>query len=176
MSFTYPGHQAPQPEPGPQRRGMSTGKKVALFGCLPAALVGLLVVGGCTAVVGGAVNEVDKAVKEDAADDKRAQAKDVKLLDCKLVDDEFTGKDVKAKVKITNNGDKRANYLVTGEYQDQDGNKVGELLASISDLEPGKSSTQNLSGLFTSDQFDGVTKGSCKILDVSRDEWLASND
>ena len=176
MSFTNPGHQPPQPEPGPQRRGMSTGKKVVLFGCLPITVVGLLVVGGCTALVGGAVNEVDKAVKADVAEDKRAMKEDVELLDCKLIDDEFVGKDVKSKVKVTNNGDKRATYLVTGEYLDQDGNKVGELLASVDSLEPGKSSTQNFSGLFTSDQFDGVSKGSCKILEVSRSELMAAQD
>jgi hypothetical protein len=167
MSYTYPGHQAPAPEP--ERRKMSTGKKIALFGCLPIILGGLLIVGGCAVLV-------DKAVTDDAADDKRAAKEDVKLTACEVVNDEFLGKDVKAKVKITNNGDKRATYLVKGEYLDQDGNKVGELLASVDDLGPGKSSTQNFSGLFTSDQFEGVTKGSCTILDVSRDEWLASND
>jgi hypothetical protein len=174
MSYTYPGHQAPQPEPQ-HRRGMSTGKKIALYGCLPATLVGLLVVGGC-AVVGGAVaDKVDKAVKADESDDKRAAKEDVELLSCKLVNEEFVGKDVKAKVKITNNGDKRANYVVDGEFLDDKGNKVDALLATVENLEPGKSSTQNFGGLFTSDQLEGVDKGECKILKVTRDEWSAAN-
>lgn len=172
MSYSYPGHQAPEP---PRREGRSTGKKIALFGCLPAAVLGLLIVGGCAVVGGAAINEVDKAVKADEKEDKRAAAEDVKLLSCKITNEEFVGKDVKATVKITNNGDKRANYLVEGEFLDQDGNKVDGLLATVDNLAPGASSTQNFGGLFTSDQLDGVSKGSCKILKVSRDEWSAAN-
>lgn len=173
MSYTYPGHQAPQPPPQQPKQGMSTGKKIALFGCLPITLVGLLVVGGCAVLVGGAANEVDKAVKADEAEDKRAAKEDVKLESCKI-ENTVIGKDVKATVKITNNGDKRANYYVEGELVDQNGNKVDSLLATVEKLEPGKSSTQPFGGLITSDQLEGVSKGTCKIQKVTRDEWLAN--
>lgn len=162
--------------PNAPRRGMSTGKKIALFGCLPATVIALLVVGGCAVVGGAFVNEVDKAVKADASEDARAAKEDVQITTCKITNDEFLGKDVDAKVVITNHGKKRADYLIQGELLDQDGNKVGdELLASVNNLAPGKSSTQDLTGLFTTDDFKGVTKSSCSIVEVSRDEWTAAN-
>lgn len=172
MSYPYEQPQQQQPAPKP---GMSTGKKIALFGCLPATLLGVLAFGGCLAVGGAALNEASKSVERSKADDKRAAEEDVELLSCELVDEEFGGKDVKAKIKFTNHGKKRADYFVKGEYLDQKGNKVDELLASVDDLEPGKSSTQNFGGLITSDQLAHVTKGECKILDVTRSEWSASN-
>lgn len=167
MSYAHPTPPAP-------KKGLSTGAKVGL-GCGIPFVLGSLLLGGC-AVVGGAMfNEVDKAVKKDAQDDKRAAKEDVELLSCKIVDDNLIGRDLKAQVKITNNGKERANYQVEGELLDQKGNKVEELFTSVDDLAPGTSSTQNFGGMITSDQLDGVTKGQCKILDVTRDEWLASN-
>lgn len=162
------------PPPAP-KQGMSTGSKVALFGCGGLVLVGALLFGGCAVVGGAMVNEVDKAVKKDAQEDARAAKEDVKVSKCQVTDDDLLGRDVDAKVKITNNGSKRADYAIEGEFLDQDGNKVGELLASIDNLAPGTSSTQNFGGLFTSDDLKGVTKGSCTILDVSRSEWSAKN-
>lgn len=174
--MSYPNPTPPErPQPAP-KPGMSTNKKVALFGCLPGALLVVFGFVGCMAVGGAVVNEASKTIEEDAADDKRAAKEDVELLSCKLVTEDFLGKDVKAKVKITNNGDKRANYLVTGEFLDQDGNKVEELLASVESLEPGKSSTQDFTGLITSDQLKGVKEGSCVLLEVDRSELLAAGN
>jgi hypothetical protein len=153
---------------------MSTGAKIAVFGCAIPAVLGLLTLGGCAVVGGAFINEVDKEIKKDEADDKRAATEDVELLSCKI-EDSVIGPDLKAKVKITNNGDKRANYSIDGEFLDQDGNQVDSLLAYVENLAPGASSTQNFHGFITSDQLDGVTKGSCKILDVSRSEWSAVN-
>ena len=175
MSYSYPGPQPPQPQ-APQRQGMSTGKKIALFGCLPATLLGLLIVGGCAVVGGAVVNEVDKSVKADAADDKRAASEDVDVTQCEIVNEQFGGRSVTAEVKVTNNGKKRADYFIEGEFLDQDGNKVDALYATIEDLEAGKSSTQDFSGAIFDEQLKGVTKGSCKLLDVSRDEWSAANN
>lgn len=169
MSYD-PQYQPPVP---PQKKGMGTGAKVAL-GCGIPAFLALVVLGGCAAFGGAVLNEADKAVKADAADDKRAAKEDVSLLKCEVVDS-VIGPEVKSQVKITNNGKKRANYYVEGEFLKPDGNKVGELVASINNLEPGKSTTQDFSGLITSDQLAGVTKGICKIIDVTRDEWLAAN-
>lgn len=158
--------------PRPPKQGMSTGAKLAL-GCGIPTVLGLLLFGGCAVLAGTAVNEVDKAVKADASEDARAAREDVQLTSCRI--DDGLIRDVKASVKITNNGDKRATYSVKGEFLDTDGNKVGELLAYVENLAPGTSSTQPFSGFFTSVQLDGVTSGTCKILEVSRDEWLAVN-
>lgn len=166
--MTYENQPAPKP-------GMSTGKKIALFGCLPVTVLGLLIVGGCAVVGGAVVNEVDKSVKADAAEDKRAATEDVQLLSC-AVKDEGIGPDVKAQVKITNNGKKRANYYVEGEFLNPQGDKVGELFATVDNLEKSKSSTQPFTGLFTSEQLAGADKGTCKILKVTRDEWSAATN
>lgn len=180
MTYGYPPQGNPghgyAPTPPEQPKKMSTGKKVVLFGCLPVTLLGLLVMGGCAALVGGAANEIDKSIKKDEADDKRAAKEDVEITSCKVVNDDLLGPDLKAKVKITNHGDKRATYIVRGELLDQDGNKVGdELLATVDNLAPGKSSNQDFGGLFTADNFKGVTDSTCKIVGVSREEWLADN-
>lgn len=164
------GHPTPPP-----KQGMSTGSKIALFGCGGLFVVGALLFGGCAVIGGAVINEADKAVKKDAQEDKRAAEKDVKLLSCKIVDEEFTGRTLKAKVKITNNGKKRANYLIEGEFKDQKGNQVDSLNASVQNLAPGASTTKDFLGLITSEQLDGVTKGTCEILDVTRDEWSAAN-
>jgi hypothetical protein len=138
----------------------------------------VLLFGGCTLMVGAAVNEVDKSIKADEADDKRAADQDVKITKCEVTEEEFLGKDLSARVEITNNGEKRANYLVEGELLSSDGNKIGELLASVENLAPGKSSSQNFGGLFTSEDLKGVEigKADCSMVNVSRDEWLAAND
>lgn len=166
----------PHVPPAPQKQGMSTGKKIALFGCLPITVIGLLIVGGCAAMVGGAAHEVDKSIKADAKEDKRAAAQDVALTSCKIVNSPL-GRELKAKVKITNHGKKRANYLVEGEFLNQKGNQVSDLTATAENLAPG-SATGDLEfggALISSDQLAGVTKGTCKILKVSRDEWSAAN-
>lgn len=171
-TYPYPGQQ-PQSEP---EKKMSTGKKIALFGCLPVTLLGILAFGGCAVIGGAVVNEVDNAIEADEKEDLRALREDVKIADCKVITDEFFGREVKAKVKITNNGNKRADYVVTGEFLDDNGDKVEELIATVESLEPGKSSTQDFTGLITSDQLKGVKEGTCKVLDVDRSELLAKGD
>lgn len=167
-----PGHGYPQPAKPP----MSTGRKIALFGCLPVTVLAILTFGGCAVLGGAVINEADKAVKADASEDARAAKEDVKITSCKIVEDEFLGMDLKAKVVITNHGKKRASYIVRGELLDSEQNKVGdELLATVENLAPGKSSTQDFTGLFTSDDFKGVKDASCSVVGVSRDEWLADN-
>jgi hypothetical protein len=171
---TYDPNYPPQYAPQPPRRGMSTGKKVAL-GCGIPALVILVFAGGCMALVGGAAHEVDKAAKSDAKEDARAAREDIKITTCKITHDKFLGSEVRARVNITNNGKKRANYLVEGEFLDSKGNKVGELLATVNNLKPGTVSNRDFTGAFTSEDLKGVTKGTCSIVTVSRDEWSAAN-
>lgn len=157
----------------PQKKGMSTGGKVAL-GCGVPALLAVVMLGGCMALVGGAAHEVKSSVASQEAEAKRAAKEDIRLLSCKLVDDGF-GKDLKARIRITNHGKKRANYLVDGEFIDQKGNKVDSLTATVDSLAPGVSSTQDFVALVTSDQLEGVTKGTCRLVSVTRDEWSAAN-
>lgn len=139
---------------------------------------GVLMFAGCTAMVGGAVSEVDNAIKADQAEDKRAAEEDVKVTTC-VIEETVLGKDLSSRVEITNNGTKRANYLIEGELLTADGNKVGELLASVSNLAPGKSSSQDFGGLFTGKDlasFKAGDKAECALVNVSRDEWSAAND
>lgn len=172
MSYPYP---TPPQQPAP-RRGMSTGKKIALFGCLPLTVVALGIAGGCAVIVGSAANEIDKSVKADSAEDKRAAREDVTIRRCDLVTEEYVGRLVKARVHIKNNGNKRANYIVEGEYLDSKGNKVGELLATVNNLAPNTGTEQNFGDAIMPDDLKGVTKGECKIVDVTRDEWSAANN
>lgn len=166
------GYPTQQPPP---KRGMSTGKKVAL-GCGIPMVLGLLLVGGCTVLVGGAAHEIDKSVKADAKEDSRAAREDVKITDCRLVDKEFIGKTVETRVLVKNNGKGRANYIVEGEYLDSKGNKIGSLTAVVENLSPGTESRQNFGGaLILPEDLKGVTKGECKIVKVTRDEWSAAN-
>lgn len=127
MSHNYQPHNQPghgYAPPAPRQR--STAGKIALYGCLPITVLGILAFGGCAVIGGAFVNEVDKAVKADANEDARAAKQDVKITSCQITNNELLGKDLKAKVKITNNGGKRANYLIQGELTDQGGNKVGD--------------------------------------------------
>ena len=161
------------PNPPPPKPGMSLAAKLALGCGIPTALF-IVFAGGCMALVGGAANEVDKQVQKDKAADARAAKEDVKLVSCKIVDDSF-GPDVEAKIKVTNNGDKRANYWIAVEFLDAKGNQVDSLDAYVENLAPGASTTRDFTGIFVAGQLEGVTKGTCKILDVSRDELFAAN-
>lgn len=160
----------------PPKQGMSSGGKVALGCGISAVLAAALLFGGCAVLGGAVINEADKAVKADQKEDARAAEKDIKISSCSLTADELLGPHLEAKVKITNNGSKRANYLVEGEFLDQKGDKVGEMLATVSNLAPGTSTTQDFGGLITADNLKDVTKGSCSIVKVTRDEWLAANE
>lgn len=164
----------PPQQPVPAKPKMSTGKRIALYGCLPVTLLGLLVVGGCTAFVGGVANEVDKSVKADEAEDQRAAREDVKVLDCKIVDDGFEGKQLKARVEITNNGKKRADYVVEGAFTEGKSN-IGELLATTTKLDPGESTKKDFGYMVAGEDLKDVTRGTCEVRKVSRDEWSAKN-
>lgn len=171
-------HPFPPPYAPPPKQGMSTAAKVGLGCGIPAALltvIGILILGSCGAVLGTAAVEVDKQVKADASDDIRAAREDVEITSCVIEEDGFL-KDVAAKVKVTNHGTKRANYYIQGEFLDLSGNQVDTLDAYVQNLAPGASTTQRFAGIFVSGQLDGVTKGTCKILDVSRDEFSAAGN
>lgn len=161
--------------PLPPKPGMSTGKKIALFGCLPATVLGALLFGGCAVIGATAINEVDKSVKSAKADDARAEKEDVKVAACK-VSESVIGLGLEATVKVTNHGDERADYVIEGEFLAENGDQVSGLLATVTNLAPGKSTTQDFGGvLVSSGQLEKAGDGSCAIVDVSRSEWTAAN-
>lgn len=155
--------------PTPPKQGMSTGAKVAL-GCGIPAVLALIAVSGCAAFAGKVVDEADKSIKAEQA----KAIDDVKMVTCEVTET-VIGRDLESKVKITNHGSKRANYIVEGEFLDAKGNKVGELMATVNNLAPKTSSTQDFVGVFGPDDLKGAEKGTCKIITVTRDEWLAAN-
>jgi hypothetical protein len=166
----YPPQYAPQP----QRRRMSTGKKISLGCILPIVVIGAFA-GGCAALVGGAAHEADKSAKADRKEDARALKEDVKVTTCEIRTGAL-GREAVTKVKITNHGKKRANYLIEGEMVDSKRNQLGDLLASATNLAPGASTTQEFGGsLIASDQLKSVGPGTCRVLEVTRDEWSAAN-
>ncbi len=174
--MSHPPHYQPHPQQPQPRRGMRTGTKWAL-GCAVPAVLALVLVGGCAALFGSAAKEVDKQVQADKKADVRAAKEDVRLLSCKVVNEnEFIGPDVRAQVKITNNGDKRASYWISGEFLDGKGDQVDSLDAYVQNLAPGASATRDFTGIFVPGQLKGVTEGTCKILDVSRDEYSAAGN
>jgi hypothetical protein len=167
--------QYPQPQPGwvppqPQKK-MSTGAKIAL-GCGIPAVLGLLFLGGCAVLVGGAANEVDKEIKREQkageAENKRAGEEDIKITACGMGDDGFGGQELKVKLLVTNNGKDRASYLIEGEVTDQDGNQITTIDAFAKDLNHGKSKAENNAAFASGEDLKGVTKVTCKILNVDR--------
>ena len=164
----------PPQQPVPPQQKMSTGKKIALFGCLPITVLSILVVGGCTVVAGSVLNEVDKSVKADKAEDERAAREDVKIVQCRIVEEEFVGRQLKAQVEITNHGKKRADYVVEGAYTEGK-SSIGELTATTSKLDPGESIKKDFGYLVSGEDLKGVTNGKCELRNVMRDEWSAGN-
>ncbi|MEJ8645837.1 hypothetical protein WKI68_40720 [Streptomyces sp. MS1.HAVA.3] len=175
----YPQQQPPAPKPG-----MSTGKKIALGCGIPAAL-GLLVLGGCTLVVGKAAEEVGKELDKSydsaqvnpsdgtSADGKNGRpdiTKDVKVTSCAVKTGEFDMKELEVKVDYTNSGDRRYSYLAEGEVL-VNGEKKEDLLSTAQNLAPGQKYTDDNAGALGFNVAKAAKPGDkieCKILKVSR--------
>ncbi|MEU9110574.1 hypothetical protein AB0D04_01935 [Streptomyces sp. NPDC048483] len=160
-----------QPYSPAPKQSMSTGTKIALGCGIPAAFI-LLLAAGCTAMVGSAANEASKEIKKDQqsskADDQRAAKEDVDITSCAIRPDEFGSRELDVKLLVTNNGKDRASYIVEGEVVDQDSNQVTTIDALVDDLNHGAQKKENDAALATEDDLKGVTKVTCKILDVDR--------
>ncbi len=171
MSQQYPQPQQGWVPPQPQKKSMSTGAKIAL-GCGIPTVLGLLLLGGCAVLVGSAADEVDKEIKREQksskVEDKRAVKEDVKITACGIGDDGFGGQELNVKLLVTNNGKDRASYFIEGEVTDQDGNQITTIDAFAKDLNHGKSKTENRAAFALGEDLKGVTKVTCKILDVDR--------
>ncbi|MDI3408156.1 DUF4190 domain-containing protein [Streptomyces cavernicola] len=148
--------------------GLVTGiLSVIMFFVINAAFVG---------AVDEAAKNIDKDIQREQqsqeADNRRAADKDVEITSCAVKDTEFGGQELDVSLKVTNNGDDRASYFIEGEVTDQDGNQVTTINSVVSDLNHGSSKKENSVALAFGDDLKGVTKTTCKILDVDRNAVL----
>lgn len=135
---------------------------------LGVVIAGVLMVGGCLALVGGGLAAVDQEMKQD---DKTAAnggvtsitnddaVKHVTLKSCKI--DGFGL--VTARLKIHNRGDDQATYAIAGEVL-AGKRRVGEFFATSNDVRPGQRVTTQGSGTVSKTPPDY----SCKLVSVDR--------
>ncbi|MFE6483761.1 FxLYD domain-containing protein [Streptomyces sp. NPDC057757] len=95
-----------------------------------------------------------------AAEVPKGPKADVKITKCE-VDPTTTWP--AAELLITNGSSKASNYLVSIEFVDSSGKRLGEAFASTNNLAPGQASEQTAQGL---DQI--TTKIKCKVTEVTR--------
>lgn len=187
QQFPPPGQQPPPgygyPPPTPPRK--SPVGKVIGFSCL--GVVGLVVLIG---IAGALVSDGEDGSKkatppaassaapkqpEAPAAGSSAPAKapaskpapapagaeaDVKVTGCEV--DSATHW-AKALLTITNGSSKKSNYMVSVEFVDASGTRVGEAIAASNNLAPGQAAKETAQGL---DQIDG--KVTCKVTKVTR--------
>lgn len=181
MSQQYPQGQPPQwggqQQPGwggqPPAPKKSSAGKVIGFSCL--GVVGLVVVLGVVGVaLGGSdsgsdtgsdgVLEVTAAPSKGAAAPEAAAPKgaegDVKITGCEVNDS--TGWP-KADVLITNRSSKTSNYIVSVEFVDGSGKRLGDAMAASNNVAAGQEVEEDAQSL------DKVTgKVTCKVTEVTR--------
>ncbi|WP_455359727.1 FxLYD domain-containing protein [Streptomyces sp. SYSU K21746] len=166
---TGPGWGGPPPQP----RKSNTGKVIG-FSCLGVVglvvvlgIVGALVSGGdgdkpesssvATSPGGGAQEEAPAAPEQKEPEGPEG---DVKITSC---DVEPTLKWPSASVTITNRSSDTSNYIVTVEFLDAQGVRIGEGLAATNNLASGKVAKEKAQGTA-----DATGKITCKVTDVTR--------
>ncbi|WP_327333699.1 FxLYD domain-containing protein [Streptomyces anulatus] len=184
MSQQYPQNQQPQgwgqqpPQWGgqPPAPKKSNAGKVVGFSCL--GIVGLVVVLGVAGVMLGdtdtgsdtgsdGVLEVTASPSEGAAKEKAPEAEapkgaegDVKITGCEVMDG--TGWP-KADVLITNRSSKKSNYIVSVEFVDASGKRLGDAMAASNNVAPEQEVEVDAQSL---DKVEG--KVTCKVTKVTR--------
>ncbi|MFF8467927.1 FxLYD domain-containing protein [Streptomyces griseus] len=185
MSQQYPQNQQPQgwgqqpPQWGgqPPAPKKSSAGKVVGFGCLGA--VALLVVLGVAGAVlggtdsgddaGGGVLEVTASPSAGAKEKAPAPALkkeedgpegDVKITACEV---NSTTQWPSASLDVTNRSSKDSNYIISVEFVDKDGTRLGEGTAALNNLAPDQVSKETAQGLT---QVEG--KISCRVTKVTR--------
>ncbi|MGW6411731.1 hypothetical protein ACWF95_31710 [Streptomyces vinaceus] len=168
---------------------MSTGKKIAL-GCGIPAVLGLILVGGCTALVGKAADDVSKEIDKNhdsavvapsgsakAADNSKVSqpdiAKDVQVTSCKVVTGDYDLKELEVKIEYANSGDRRFTYLVEGEIL-VNGEKKADLISTGQNLAPGQKYTDDKAGALGYSVAKDAKAGDkieCKIVKISRNSY-----
>ncbi|MFF3391288.1 FxLYD domain-containing protein [Streptomyces sp. NPDC002669] len=182
-----PGQYPPQPGPGwggpvPPPKKSRTGLIVTL-----SVIGGLVVLGGCGALVAGIASvgsttensatghspagktpekgtpaEADKAekpVEKEKAAEKGPEA-DVKVTGC-TVNSSTTWP--AADVEIVNHSDEKANYIVSVEFVNGEGTRLGEGMAATNNLAPGQKAVETAQGLSNTSG-----KVECKVTKVTR--------
>ncbi|MCX5193656.1 hypothetical protein OOK31_07075 [Streptomyces sp. NBC_00249] len=167
------------PVPGPApKQGMSTGKKIAL-GCGIPAVFGLVVVGGCTALVGKAASDaskdLDKNFNSESVDQNGAKKtegdgasalSDVKVASCGVEENQF-GDLVKASIEITNHTKTRYSYIVEGELLLND-KKISDLNGFTQNLATGQVVTEEFTGHASDLHVKSSDRLTCKVIKVTR--------
>ncbi|MEU9421131.1 hypothetical protein [Streptomyces sp. NPDC048272] len=168
---------------------MSKRLKVAL-GCGVPTLLGLILIGGCTALLGKAADDVGKdldknhdsavvapggAAKADTESKGGAPgiANDAKVTSCKVEDGEFGIKELDVKIEYVNSGDRRFTYIAEGEIT-VNGEKKSDILSTGQNLAPGQKYTdENAGGLAFEVAKSAKTadKIECKLIKVSRNAF-----
>ncbi|WP_329389706.1 hypothetical protein OG625_36985 [Streptomyces sp. NBC_01351] len=184
--YGYPQQPYGQQPPPPAKPGMSTGKKIAL-GCGIPTLLGLILVGGCTALVGKAADDVSKELDKShdsavvgpsgsakAGDTSKAGepdiTKDLNVASCAVKNGEYGLKELDVKIEYTNSGDRRFTYFAEGEVL-LNGEKKADLISTASNLAPGQKYTDDSAGALAYDVAKAVKPGDkleCKVVKVSR--------
>ncbi|MFB7215008.1 FxLYD domain-containing protein [Streptomyces sp. NPDC056255] len=174
-----PGWGAPLPPPKKSRTGLIVTLSV---------LGGLVMLGGCgvlvAAVAGSGTVHESSASGSSRADDepeksapgksepaeKPAEEKPAKKETGPEADVKVTGCTVNssttwpaADVEIVNHSEEKSNYIVSVEFVNAAGDRLGEGMAATNNLAPGQKSVQKAQGL---DATSG--KVTCKVTDVSR--------
>ncbi|QQZ56875.1 hypothetical protein IFE09_27130 [Streptomyces microflavus] len=135
-------------------------------------MVGLLVVVGVIGVVASGGDDGDKAssVSEPAAAAPKEKAPEAKAPAGAEGDVEITGCEVngstgwpKADVLITNRSSKTSNYIVSVEFVDGTGKRLGEAFAATNNVAAGQEVEETAQSL---DKVDG--KVTCKVTKVTR--------
>ena len=153
-AYPVPGPPASYPYgPAPVQKKSNTWKWVlGILGGLTVLLC--LGIGGCVALLGGAVNEVNQ--------EQNAKRSDVTVTSCTPKPNKFLNS-VDVGYKITNSGQVRRTYLVTFAVNDAAGNRLGEGLGSSLDLDPGQSTEATAAVLLDKEPSGG---GTCVVTDV----------
>ncbi|MFD8407196.1 FxLYD domain-containing protein [Streptomyces anulatus] len=170
------GQQPPQWGGQPPAPKKSSAGKVVGFSCL--GIVGLVVVLGVAGVMLGdtdsgsdtgsnGVLEVTASPSEGAAKEKTPEAEapkgaegDVKITACEV--NGSTGWP-KADVLITNRSSKKSNYIVSVEFVDESGKRLGDAMAASNNVAPEQEVEVDAQSL---DKVEG--KVSCKVTEVTR--------
>ncbi|WP_331747544.1 FxLYD domain-containing protein (plasmid) [Streptomyces sp. NBC_00853] len=179
QQFPPPGQQAPPgygyPPPQPKKTPVG---KVLGFGCL--GIVGLVLIIGIAGSLGrGNDDTAEKASgpPQTTASSKAAEAPTVKApawqpaspagaeADVKITGCEVNSatKWAKAHLTITNGSSKRSNYMISVEFVNKAGTRMGDAIAASNNLAPGQAAEETAQGL---DQITGEIM--CKVTKVTR--------
>ncbi|GHI82985.1 hypothetical protein [Streptomyces xanthophaeus] len=181
--------QQPEGLQPPQKQGMSTRLKIAL-GCGIPTLLGVIMIGGCSALFTKAANDVGKELDKNhdsaavapggsvqaggARKDGEADiTKDVRVTSCKVKTGEYGITELDVRIEYVNSGDRRFTYLAEGEVT-VNGEKKSDLLSTGQNLAPGQKYTDDDAGALAYDVAKTARpadKIECKLIKVSRNSF-----